>query len=313
LFGRASLWSRAHILNRFNLNNNSLWSVTMSLMMRTLRGSFEVVGKPWFAIGEALEKLAVTMDPNVHVPAPARHYPVEAQLDDDGYEFDTYPSLPKEPKEPREFFQAPSSKIEGAVLAYPRSSIWYHATVTTGPASQPLVLPTESSLQDWSVFSSKATLGEQVVVGPHSKVADGVKIANRVVIGARVIVGKNAVIEEEVIVGDGSVVKDGQRLEKGKLYAGAGEAGVEAVRDLDADEIAEIVSHAKAIADFSHTHEVEWSKCPLQRDLDREAFKMRFYYAETLAAEMDDDPDQYIHHEHRPDDTPHYRGALYDK
>lgn len=282
-------------------------------MMRTLRASFAIVGEPWLAMGVAIEKLGVAIDPTVHVPLPARHYPVKVELDDDGYEYDVYPSLPEKPTEPREFFQAPSSKIDGAVMAYPRSSIWYNAQVTTGTAAHPFVLPIESSLQDWSIVSSKATLGEQVVVGPHAMVAEGVKIAARVVIGARAVIGKNVVIEEGVIVGDGSVVNDGQHLLAGKLYAGAGAEGAQAIRELDVEEIEEIVINAKTIADFSHVHEVEWSKCVLQRDLDREAFKMRWFYAETAAAEMDDDPDQYIHHEHRPDKTPNYRGALYDK
>jgi carbonic anhydrase/acetyltransferase-like protein (isoleucine patch superfamily) len=87
---------------------------------------------------------------------------------------------------------------------------------------------------DYSPEGAELHIGDDVTVG-HKVLLHGCRIGNRVLVGMGSIVADNAIVEDEVIIGSGSLVPPGKRLESGYLYLGS---PVQQKRPLTDNEIA---------------------------------------------------------------------------
>ncbi|GJP29156.1 hypothetical protein CLOM_g17020, partial [Closterium sp. NIES-68] len=145
---------------------------------------------------------------------------------------------------------APNAILAGGVTIDDRASVWYGSVLRAD--LNYIRIGAYSSIQDRVIvhaasasptgLSAETTVGRYVTVGQNS-VLRSCEIEDEVVIGQRCLVLEGAIVEKNAVLADCTVVGPGQLIPGGQLWAGS---PAKFVRDLTADEVAEIPKLAEA-------------------------------------------------------------------
>ncbi|CAI5478130.1 unnamed protein product [Closterium sp. Yama58-4] len=157
---------------------------------------------------------------------------------------------------------APNAILAGGVTIDDRASVWYGSVLRAD--LNYIRIGAYSNIQDRVVvhaasasptgLSAETTVGRYVTVGQNS-VLRSCEIEDEVVIGQRCLVLEGAIVEKNAVLADCTVVGPGQLIPGGQLWAGS---PAKFVRELTADEVAEIPKLAESAHWLAEKHKAEF-------------------------------------------------------
>jgi acetyltransferase EpsM len=66
-----------------------------------------------------------------------------------------------------------------------------------------------SSLGDWAIVNTSASIDHECVIGDYAHIAPGARLAGRVVVGAGTMIGVGAAVKDRVTIGSNSIIGAG--------------------------------------------------------------------------------------------------------
>lgn len=171
-------------------------------------------------------------------------------------------------------FVAPSASIIGHVQVGKGSSVWYGATLRGDVHS--ITVGDQTTIGDRAVVhvaklrgDAPTKIGSRVTIGPRA-VIHACTLEDESTIGAGAQVLDKAVVKTHAALAPGAVLTPGKTIPSGQLWAGV---PAKFVRELTAEEIANIKREAVSSFELATVHKAETSKDYQQVLADEEAWK----------------------------------------
>lgn len=170
-------------------------------------------------------------------------------------------------------FVAPSASIIGNVQVGKGASVWYGATLRGDVQS--ITVGEQTTIGDRAVVhvaklkgDAPTKIGNRVTVGPRA-VIHACTLEDESTVGAGAQVLDKAVVKSHAALAPGAVLTPGKTVPSGHLWAGV---PAKFVRELTAEEIANIKREAVASFELATVHKAETSKDYVQVEADEEAW-----------------------------------------
>lgn len=171
-------------------------------------------------------------------------------------------------------FVAPSASIIGHVQVGKGSSVWYGATVRGDVHN--ITIGEQTTIGDRAVVhvaklrgDAPTKIGSRVTIGARA-VIHACTLEDESTVGAGAQVLDKAVVKTHAALAPGAVLTPGKTVPSGQLWAGV---PAKFVRELTAEEIANIKREAVASFELATVHKAETSKDYLQVMEDEAAWK----------------------------------------
>lgn len=203
------------------------------------------------------------------------------------------------------YFVAPSASVPENAVIQPGSSVWYGTKIAEGVS-----VGSHSAIQDLAEVGSGSVIGSYSTLGVAAKLASGVTLGDRTVVGSGAVLESNTVVESDAVVAPGAVVTSGTTVKSKQLWQGS---PATMVRELDAEELEDIVATAEHVTFLATTHNVEHAKSLEQRHLEKQELKDRTLWTRSVLEDRDGAWDTFVAVNPGAYYSEKRRGLLYDK